>query len=550
MVCGSNPVSPHIHYTIYTNRLTCYCLYTFSYTWAGKFDAPDRLFYSLDHCYSSLLVNPADVKECIPQFFDISGNMDFLYNVRNLPLGVTQNGIRVNDVLLPPWAKSPKDFISKNRMALESDYCSKRLHYWIDLIFGVRSRGERAIEAMNLFHPTAYLGPKDLEKMKSEEEKKHVELHATEFGIVPDQLFSKPHPHRHMDLSHDPSINLRSFISDFSNRLYIVKEDNEESKEPWEVLKKPKSSSTKKDENRRRNKVKEDTVLDDSNSSDGPQIDKVVTKDLSKTTQLRSVPKLSLSGFSDVFSRGGTGSARKFPQLKGFRDGNIATLNAPVSPVAVGGSAEISTPIVTPQSAEQYPVVDWEMKMLLPARKIHSDAVSGCALILEGGSDSSLLTTSSLDGALMVHTLQTVSSASVQEPSSVELDRRKFTSRIPYLGSSSSTKNTSSNNSKTVENQSLSSPSLQLHLYRSHSSTDPLSTLAVVDDKTGGHIAFVGGHDDVVTAYGIQSGCALASLYSHRDAVTGITIIPCPLFYKNAYNFNCTHIMVTGRYIC
>ena len=529
----------------------------------GKFDSPDRLFYSLDHCFSSLLTNPADVKECIAQFFDTSGNMDFLYNVRNLPLGVTQNGIRVNDVHLPPWAKSPRDFISKNRMALESDYCSRKLHHWIDLIFGVRSRSDRCIEAMNLFHPTAYLGPKDLEKMTTDEEKKHAELHATEFGIVPDQLFSKPHPHRHMDLSREQGFNVHSFISDLSYRLSIPKEEGEESKEPWEVLKKPKSTTTaaassKKDENRRKNKAKDDT--NDSSSqekmvdtSDGPPfLETGLTKDVSKINQQGSVSKLSLSGFGDVFSRGGTASTRKFPQLKdirgGFRDGTT-TSHAPVSPV-VPSSMDVTTQvIVTPQSAEQYPVIDWEMKQLLPARKIHTDAVSGCILTLDGGSDNSLLTTSSLDGSLMVHTLQAFSSSvsSFSEQSSIEQDRRKFTSRIPYLSSSSSARSTMNNNPKAIENASVSPPSLQLHLYRSHSSTDPLSTLAVVGDKNGGHIAFVGGHDDVVVAYGIQSGCLLASLYSHRDAVTGISIIPCPLFYKNAFNFTCTHIMVTGR---
>jgi hypothetical protein len=214
-------------------------LYLDLYT--GKFDAPDRLFYSMDHCFSSLLTNPADVKECIPQFFDTTGNGDFLFNACNLPLGVTQNGIRVNDVYLPPWAKSPKDFIWKNRLALESDYCSRHLHYWIDLIFGIRSRGERAIEAMNLFHPTAYLGPKDLEKMNSEEEKQHAELHATEFGIVPDQLFVKPHPHRHIDLLQEQKNDLHSFFSDQSHRL-SSREGVEETKESWEVLNKPKSS--------------------------------------------------------------------------------------------------------------------------------------------------------------------------------------------------------------------------------------------------------------------------------------------------------------------
>lgn len=39
-------------------------------------------------------------------------------------------------VKLPPWAKSPVDFIQKHRMALESEHVSEHLHEWIDLIFG------------------------------------------------------------------------------------------------------------------------------------------------------------------------------------------------------------------------------------------------------------------------------------------------------------------------------------------------------------------------------------------------------------------------------
>jgi len=489
--------------------------------------------------------------------------MDFLYNVRNLPLGVTQNGIRVNDVLLPPWAKSPKDFVSKNRLALESDYCTRKLHQWIDLIFGVRSRGDRAIESMNLFHPTAYVGPKDLEKLKTEEEKKHAELHATEFGIVPDQLFSKPHPHRHMDLLREQGFQVHSFISDLTNRFSKVKEEGEESKEHWEVLKKPKSTnipSSKRDETRRNNKTKDDSDMENSSQEktvttfNEPSIETSSARDSSKPYQQGSTTKLSLSGFADVFSRGGTSNTRKFPQLKdirgGFRDGPI-TSTAPVSPVLTLGMDVTNQVTVTPLSAEQYPVVDWEMKQVLPAKKIHTDAVSGCILTLDGGVDATLLTTTSLDGSMIVHTIQSFTAMpSFHEQGPTEQERRKFTSRIPYLGSSVASRSIMNSNSKMMDNTSnSSSPSLQLHLYRSHSSTDPLSTLAVVGDRNGGHIAFVGGHDDVVMAYGIQSGCLLASLHSHRDAVTGVSVIICPSFYKNTYNFNSTHIMVTGRYV-
>ena len=41
------------------------------------------------------------------------------------------------------------DFIVKMRQALESEYVSKHIHEWIDLIFGYRQRGEEAVKANN-----------------------------------------------------------------------------------------------------------------------------------------------------------------------------------------------------------------------------------------------------------------------------------------------------------------------------------------------------------------------------------------------------------------
>lgn len=44
------------------------------------------------------------------------------------------------------------------RQALESEQVSRKLHLWIDLIFGHLQRGPKAIEARNLFHPLCYEG--------------------------------------------------------------------------------------------------------------------------------------------------------------------------------------------------------------------------------------------------------------------------------------------------------------------------------------------------------------------------------------------------------
>ena len=182
----------------------------------GKFDVPDRrkcaslsislslhtctslifvgsVFHSIDATYKSILHNPADVKELIPEMFD-PDCFDFLINSMGLQLGNLQTGHRVNDVILPVWAKSAKHFLRQNRAALESDYCTKNLPQWIDLIFGVSSRGAGAKDARNMFHPVSYFGPTDIEAFDNPDDKARAELQATEFGIVPDQLFAKAHP--------------------------------------------------------------------------------------------------------------------------------------------------------------------------------------------------------------------------------------------------------------------------------------------------------------------------------------------------------------------
>lgn len=62
----------------------------------------------------------------------------FLKNGMRLDLGTRSNNKVVNDVKLPKWAKTPNEFLKKNREALESSYVSENLHKWIDLIFGVK----------------------------------------------------------------------------------------------------------------------------------------------------------------------------------------------------------------------------------------------------------------------------------------------------------------------------------------------------------------------------------------------------------------------------
>lgn len=115
----------------------------------GRFDHPDRMFNSCADVYKNCLNNMSDFKELIPEFYDTEQQGMFLINDMGINFGYRHDGVKVGDVVLPPWADSPKDFVCKMREALESDIVSKNLHHWIDLIFGYKQKGDEAIKAYN-----------------------------------------------------------------------------------------------------------------------------------------------------------------------------------------------------------------------------------------------------------------------------------------------------------------------------------------------------------------------------------------------------------------
>jgi factor associated with neutral sphingomyelinase activation len=158
----------------------------------GHFDNPNRLFKGIALEFESWLSNPGNVKELIPEFFEPEQE-DFLVNSKGLDLGIRANGERVDDVILPKWADSPRDFLQKHRQALESDYVSERLHLWIDLVFGCK---QRSIDDNNLFHPLTYEGAVDLDQIDDPFEKFATEQQINEFGQTPRQLFRYAHPQK------------------------------------------------------------------------------------------------------------------------------------------------------------------------------------------------------------------------------------------------------------------------------------------------------------------------------------------------------------------
>lgn len=162
----------------------------------GTFDHPDRLFYSVEKAWSSASSeNMTDVRELIPEFYYLP---EFLLNSNKFDFGVRQgDGGNIDTVVLPPWSNGdPKIFIAKHREALESEYVSRNLHHWIDLVFGQKQQGEAALEATNVFHHLSYHGAKDLDSIGDPIERLATIGIIHNFGQTPHQVFQRTHPQR------------------------------------------------------------------------------------------------------------------------------------------------------------------------------------------------------------------------------------------------------------------------------------------------------------------------------------------------------------------
>jgi len=160
----------------------------------GKFDQPDRMFSSMLTSWKLTQRGSHDVKELIPELFYLS---ELFTNRNEYDLGkLSESDQRIDDVVLPPWAKTPEDFVRINRLALESEIVSSQLHKWIDLIFGYKQRGPEASKATNVFYYLTYEGKVDLNSIPDPVQKQACIDQIKSFGQTPSQLLIEPHPPR------------------------------------------------------------------------------------------------------------------------------------------------------------------------------------------------------------------------------------------------------------------------------------------------------------------------------------------------------------------
>ncbi|KAJ5068656.1 beach domain-containing protein lvsc [Anaeramoeba ignava] len=160
----------------------------------GKFDSADRLFWTIRGTWSFCYNEISDVKELIPEFFYLP---EFLYNSNNFDFGRRQSKEKIDDCILPPWAKTAEDFIRINKESLESDYVSEHLNEWIDLIFGYKQRGKAAVEARNVFYYLTYEDMCNIDNINDPNERESIVSQIENFGQTPTQLLTKPHAKRY-----------------------------------------------------------------------------------------------------------------------------------------------------------------------------------------------------------------------------------------------------------------------------------------------------------------------------------------------------------------
>uniref|UniRef100_A0A3P9I647 Neurobeachin n=1 Tax=Oryzias latipes TaxID=8090 RepID=A0A3P9I647_ORYLA len=159
----------------------------------GKFDHADRTFSSVSRAWRNCQRDTSDVKELIPEFYYLP---EMFVNSNNYNLGVMEDGTVVSNVVLPPWAKSPEEFVRINRLALESEFVSCQLHQWIDLIFGYKQQGPEATRALNVYYYVTYEGAVNLSSINDPMLREAVESQIRSFGQTPCQLLIEPHPPR------------------------------------------------------------------------------------------------------------------------------------------------------------------------------------------------------------------------------------------------------------------------------------------------------------------------------------------------------------------
>ena len=215
---------PHFYGSNYSNPIfICnYMIRVFPFTHVSielqgiKIDDPNRLFFSVKNTFLTCTSLRTDVRELIPEFFYLP---EMLVNINDINLGKRDGNIMVDDVLTP-CDNNPYKFIDTMKNILENNHISYNIQNWIDLIFGIKSRGKEAELAKNIFSENSYQENIDLNKV----EEKNVYLRTVEFGLIPTQIMSNECPRR--DKKEDIRKGKEIIDSNINFKIYSCKNNS------------------------------------------------------------------------------------------------------------------------------------------------------------------------------------------------------------------------------------------------------------------------------------------------------------------------------------
>lgn len=141
--------------------------------------------WSLPKHLRQLQTQTAVMSECVPEYY-------------YLPQAFTT----LAEVEFPRYTRpaSPAAFVYLQRLMLESRHVSSMLHRWVDLFFGVTSRGKSAKEAKNVYPGAIY--PEKAAKMMAEKGAAGLSSYREvwEGGQLPAQVFWGPHVAKNIGL--------------------------------------------------------------------------------------------------------------------------------------------------------------------------------------------------------------------------------------------------------------------------------------------------------------------------------------------------------------
>ena len=240
---------PYIYGSHYSNPtyVSHFLVRIFPFSFTGieiqgqKFDDPNRIFTSIYKTFECSTSLKTDVRELIPEFFYLP---EFLLNDNNLDLAqkkVNDNNklFLINDVRLPFWAKkSSTNFIIQLRQNLETYNITNNLNKWIDLIFGINQKGEKAEENNNIFLAHTYEKMVDIKKITDIDTRNSL-MRLYEMGVTPIQIFE--HETKSKNKNNNNFITLdeaKNLVVKFvySNKFNVLKtkyyENNKYSKDP------------------------------------------------------------------------------------------------------------------------------------------------------------------------------------------------------------------------------------------------------------------------------------------------------------------------------